>query len=614
MTTLVAGCAALWDLIAGADEVPAPGSVGWLQAGPGVFGQWLPGGAAPTVALAMAAGGCQVALWHPLPDRERDEFAFRFAASEIDLSRCPRAPWAGHCVVIRTGTEALLWSSQTPSPPTPIQWNLNGIDNVVICPRWGSWLESLLATTRSDGIKASLVGTLPREAFEWDWDTVVVSDSQVRGVDLSQLRARIAVVTKGNRGSSVRMGDGWTEVAPWPAKVVDATGAGDVFAGALLANLESGQTPETAAQEASRAAAVACEEWGAQTSLMRKPRLGSQGQLSRARGALWGLACGDAFGMPNAFIPTRDRLRVWGTVTDLVSAPRESPYHAGYEAGQVTDDTQQAFALTQAYARSRGALDPELVAQELWRWLELNGGPDSRAVGPSTRTGLLEWRNGVSVTESGRRGTSNGGAMRITPIGVVHGLRQSSQDQILESVVAACLPTHNTGPAISAAAGVAAAVAAGVAGAPWTDVLESGPRAATAARGLAPWIYAPDVARRIDHAMRVATSHKGDDDFLSEVSEVVGSGEPAAEAIPAAFAVSARAQGDPAHAIRLAGNLEGDSDTIAAIAGAICGAWAGEDSVPAKWREQVGAVNNLDVAGWAAQLKAIAADHVPEKV
>jgi ADP-ribosylglycohydrolase len=114
--------------------------------------------------------------------------------------------------------------------------------------------------------------------------------------------------------------------------------------------------------------------------------------------------------------------------------------------------------------------------------------------------------------------------------------------------------------------------------------------------------------------MRVATSHKGDDDFLSEVSEVVGSGEPAAEAIPAAFAVSARAQGDPAHAIRLAGNLEGDSDTIAAIAGAICGAWAGEDSVPAKWREQVGAVNNLDVAGWAAQLKAIAADHVPEKV
>src|SRR5438094_2091953 len=113
MKTLVAGCAALWDLIGGADKVPEPGSVGSLQAGPGVFGQWLPGGAAPTVALAMAVGGCQVALWHPLPNRERGELAFRYAASDVDLSRCPPAPWAGHCVVLRTETEALLWSSQT---------------------------------------------------------------------------------------------------------------------------------------------------------------------------------------------------------------------------------------------------------------------------------------------------------------------------------------------------------------------------------------------------------------------------------------------------------------------------------------------------------------------
>ena len=60
--------------------------------------------------------------------------------------------------------------------------------------------------------------------------------------------------------------------------------------------------------------------------------------------------------------------------------------------------------------------------------------------------------------------------------------------------------------------------------------------------------------------------------------------------------------------------MEGDSDTIAAISGAICGAWAGEDSVPPKWREQVEAVNSLDVAGWAAQLKDIAAGHMPEKV
>ena len=45
-----------------------------------------------------------------------------------------------------------------------------------------------------------------------------------------------------------------------------------------------------------------------------------------------------------------------------------------------------------------------------------------------------------------------------------------------------------------------------------------------------------------------------------------------------------------------------------------CGAWAGEDSVPARWREHVGAVNSLDIAAWAAQLADIAAGHVPEKM
>lgn len=609
MTTLIAGCAALWDLIARADQLPPSGSVGLLEAGPGAVGRWLPGGAAPTVALAMASEGAQVALWHPLPGPQRIDATLRLAAAGVDLSRCPAAQWAGHCVVIRTSEEAWLWSSQTPPPIAPITWDLNGVDHVVICPRWGAWLESLLAEAGSKGIKRSLVGTLPPEALEGDWDVVVVSRSQAAGVNLDRLRARIAVVTDGSRGSRVRTSEGWIDVAPRPVDAVDATGAGDVYAGVFLATLESGQSPDTAASRASLAAAAACQDWGAQSSLTLKPRPGADDQQSRVRGALWGLACGDAFGMPNAFLSADDRRRVLGTVTDLVAAPIESPYHTGYVAGQVTDDTQQALALTRAFAGSRGALDPELVAEELWDWLERNGGPDSKAVGPSTRIGLLAWRQGVPVLKSGARGTSNGGAMRITPVGVVHGLRHSGQDEMLESVVAACLPTHNTAPAIGGAAAVAGAVAAGVAGAEWAEVLESGVSAARVARGLAPWTYAPDVARRIDEARRMAALRERDDEFLRDVSEVTGSGEPAVEAVPAAFAVAVRAQGDPARAIRLAGNLEGDSDTIAAMAGAMCAAWAGEDAIPSAWRACVAAVNNLDVAGWAAQLGEIAADY-----
>jgi len=56
----------------------------------------------------------------------------------------------------------------------------------------------------------------------------------------------------------------------------------------------------------------------------------------RALGALWGQACGDAFGMPNSFL----RLPVWRTTME--PGPDNSPYHAGYPAGRITDDTEQA--------------------------------------------------------------------------------------------------------------------------------------------------------------------------------------------------------------------------------------------------------------------------------
>jgi ADP-ribosylglycohydrolase/sugar/nucleoside kinase (ribokinase family) len=605
MTTLIAGCAALWDLIAEGDDVPAPGSVGILRAGPGSVGEWLPGGAAPTVALAMAVEGCAVALWHPMPTAQRDDATLRLASAGVDLSRCPAVEWAGHCVVIRSSADGFLWSSVTPTPPDSVDWDLTGIDHVVICPRWDRWVDGLLASAYALGIKKSLVGILPREALALEWDVVVVSHSQTAGIDLANLQTRVLAVTEGSQGSHVRTEQGWTTVPPHPTTVVDATGAGDVYAGVLLAGLDAGGSPADSARRASAAAAASCQGWGAQFSLTPAPRRGAEDLSERVRGALWGLACGDAFGMPNSFIPNSVRSRRFGTLIEMVGAPDESPYHRGYVAGKVTDDTEQALALTAALARSDGALDPELVAAELWDWLDRNGGPESLAVGPSTRAGLLAWRKGVPLAETGKRGTSNGGAMRITPIGVVHGLRRGTPDDLLDSVRAACLVTHNTVPAVCGAAAIAGAVAAGVAGLSWSDVLESGIQSARAARVEASWVYAPDVARRIEQALAVA-SNKTDDDFLAELSQVVGTGEPASEAVPAAFAIASRAHGDPARAIRLAGNAEGDADTIAAMAGAICGSWAGETRIPREWRELVAKVNGLDVHGWAEQLSDVA--------
>src|SRR5260370_3681425 len=66
----------------------------------------------------------------------------------------------------------------------------------------------------------------------------------------------------------------------------------------------------------------------------------------RARGALYGLAIGDALGMPTQMLSRpaiRDR---WGDLlTGFEPAPPDHPIAAGKPAGAVTDDTEQAVLL-----------------------------------------------------------------------------------------------------------------------------------------------------------------------------------------------------------------------------------------------------------------------------
>jgi 2-dehydro-3-deoxygluconokinase len=60
---------------------------------------------------------------------------------------------------------------------------------------------------------------------------------------------------------------------PHPCKPVDATGAGDTFAGSLLARLVAGDDLETAARYASVAAALSTEGYGAMEPIPRAERV-----------------------------------------------------------------------------------------------------------------------------------------------------------------------------------------------------------------------------------------------------------------------------------------------------------------------------------------------------
>src|ERR1700678_675328 len=87
----------------------------------------------------------------------------------------------------------------------------------------------------------------------------------------------------------------------------------------------------------------------------------------RARGALYGLAIGDALGMPTQMLSRRQIVDRWGPLlTGFEAAPGDHPIAAGMPAGAVTDDTEQAVLLGRLLVGGQGRGDPgELAAARL---------------------------------------------------------------------------------------------------------------------------------------------------------------------------------------------------------------------------------------------------------
>src|SRR4029077_15817662 len=215
----------------------------------------------------------------------------------------------------------------------------------------------------------------------------------------------------------------------------------------------------------------------------------------------------------------------------------------------------------------------------------------------------------------GAAGATNGAAMRITPVGIAVGVLhpgtrldlhpgtrldphpgtrldpavplppalESRLSTLVDQVEMASMVTHNTGVALAGAAAVAAAVSAGVSGATIAEATALGVQAARLAAGRGHWAAGADVAARIEWPTGLVTGRAQADcefDLASDgeaeaaglIYTLVGTSLATQESVPAAFAVLAVVPADPWRACRMAASLGGDSDTIAAMTGAIAGA------------------------------------------
>ena len=90
---------------------------------------------------------------------------------------------------------------------------------------------------------------------------------------LLDLGVGTVVLTRGAQGAVIVNGDGAVPVDPFRVEVVDSTGAGDAFNGALAAALAGGLDLEDAARRASAAGALACTKLGVIPALPRSDAL-----------------------------------------------------------------------------------------------------------------------------------------------------------------------------------------------------------------------------------------------------------------------------------------------------------------------------------------------------
>lgn len=284
--------------------------------------------------------------------------------------------------------------------------------------------------------------------------------------------------------------------------------------------------------------------------------------VSRARGALLGLVAGNQLGVPTEHMGTPDAIRKAFPhgVHDLAPPPKNSPYD---------DDAAMALLLGESLLAANG-FDATDVARRWVKWMKVDG----RGIGSTTKRALTLIDRGKEPFEAGRlanqenpgRSAGNGSVMRCVPVGLRY---HDDLDRLIRVSTQQAAITHADERCTWAAAAVNLAA---------RELLHGN------------IYFIEEVLHRIgDRVPRVLR------DAIHRVPREGESDLPMARAGEAGYVVHCVeiAFWFVAHDRTLEESLidlaqaGGDTDTNAAVAGALLGARYGETALPPRWMDQL---------------------------
>lgn len=293
--------------------------------------------------------------------------------------------------------------------------------------------------------------------------------------------------------------------------------------------------------------------------------------LERYRGALLGLAAGDAVGTTLEF----KRPGTFEPVTDMLGG---GPFHL--EPGQWTDDTSMALCLAESLAERR-AFHPLDQLDRYVRWYtegHLSSTGHCFDIGSTTRTALERYIAAKLTAETGEspyfgstapNTAGNGSIMRLAPVPLAFAKRPT---EAITFSGESSRTTHGALEAVDACRYLGALLTGAVRGASKAELLSAR--------------YSPVPGYWDTHPLAPAIDEVAAGSFKTrEPPEIQGSGY-VVKSLEAALWAFHRTEDFRAGCLA-AVNLGDDADTTGAVFGQIAGAFYGASGIPGDWIEKL---------------------------
>lgn len=275
---------------------------------------------------------------------------------------------------------------------------------------------------------------------------------------------------------------------------------------------------------------------------------------------LYGLALGDALGFPVEFLKL-DQIRARYGAKGILEPPTPA---------LITDDTQMTLAIAHTLIDSGDADTETLMGNLSKNFVAWAHHPDtpSRAPGNTCLKAIARLEKGIRWQEAGIKESKGcGSAMRNAPIGYLY---QHNENRLRKSAHAVGFATHQHPAADAASIAAAYLIKLALDGIHPKDFSKL-------VIGFCDGISEEfDLAiLRVNHTIGWANT--------DQAIKHIGEGWVGEEAIALAIYCCLKHPDDYVAAVRLAANIDGDSDSVACIAGGVMGARLGVEAIPQEW-------------------------------